>query len=83
MCLFRGQWTGSTPYLPPPAAPEAQGEEEANDHKVLEGILWVLKTGPRWGDPAGMMLPHDPDLGTGPLVACPSGDVEHTNVERR
>lgn len=44
-------WTRLEPHLP---APVSRGRPFAPNREVLEGILWVLKTGARWQDlPAG------------------------------
>ena len=41
------QWERIRPLLPPPAP---TGRPRADDRKVLNGILYVLRTGCRWKD---------------------------------
>src|ERR1700741_3888027 len=41
------QWSHIQPLLP---KRRSQGRPWANDRLVLEGILWVLRTGARWKD---------------------------------
>jgi len=41
-------WRRLEPLLPPPL--RARGRPRANDRKTLNGILYVLRTGCRWGD---------------------------------
>ncbi len=45
--LTDSQWAVLAPLLPPPAR---TGRKRADDRKVLEAILWVLRTGARWQD---------------------------------
>ena len=42
------QWRRLEPLLPPPR--RGRGRPRANDRKTLNGILYVLRTGCRWGD---------------------------------
>jgi transposase len=41
------QWEKIEPLLPPP---RGFGRPRAEDRAVLEGILWVLRSGARWRD---------------------------------
>ena len=42
------QWQRIEPLLPPPR--QGRGRPRADDRKTLNGILYVLRTGCRWGD---------------------------------
>jgi transposase len=41
------QWTNLEPLLP---KERSRGRPWANNRRVLEGLLWLLKTGARWRD---------------------------------
>jgi transposase len=41
------QWEALVPLLP---APARTGRRRADDRRVLEAILWVLRSGARWQD---------------------------------
>lgn len=43
-------WEKIAPFLPPERAGSAGGRPRRNNRDVLEGILWVLKTGAPWID---------------------------------
>src|SRR5688572_14536767 len=45
--LSERQWELIEPLLP---RPRSRGRPWANNRKVLEGILWILRTGARWSD---------------------------------
>ena len=45
--LTEAQWQLIAPHLPPK---RRLGRPRADDRKVLEGILWVLRSGARWQD---------------------------------
>ena len=46
--LTDAQWERLRPLLPPQKPPTGR---PANDHRtVLEGILWILRTGAPWRD---------------------------------
>lgn len=48
--LTDAQWEKIRPLLPKrPQRPQG-GRPPANDRKVLEGILWILRSGARWQD---------------------------------
>jgi transposase len=62
--LTDAQWEKIEPLLPKPKAPrkgKRRGRPPKPPRVVLEGILWILKTGARWQD-----LPTD--LGVSPSV---------------
>lgn len=62
--LTDSQWKKIEPLLPKPKAPrkgKRRGRPPKPHRVVLEGILWILKTGARWQD-----LPRD--FGVSPSV---------------
>ena len=48
--LTEAQWEKIRPLLPKPRARTRGGRPRAEDRKVLEGILWILRSGARWQD---------------------------------
>lgn len=48
--LTDAQWEKIEPLLPPLPKNPRGGRPRADDRKVFEGILWVLRTGARWRD---------------------------------
>ncbi len=44
------QWKKIEPLLPKPAKSKRGGRPWADNRKVFEGILWVLRTGAPWAD---------------------------------
>ena len=48
--LTDAQWEKIRPLLPKRPARPRGGRPAANDRKVLEGILWILRSGARWQD---------------------------------
>ena len=44
------QWKKLEPLLPKPKQNPKGGRPPADNREVLEGILWVLRTGARWQD---------------------------------
>lgn len=48
------QWNKIEPLLPPAKQRRKRGRPRKGNRQVLEGILWILKTGARWRD-----LPKD------------------------
>ena len=48
--LSEKQWLRIEPLLPQPKASAKGGRPPAANRAVVEGILWVLKTGARWRD---------------------------------
>lgn len=48
--LTDAQWEKIRPLLPKQPARPRGGRPPANDRKVLEGILWMLRSGARWQD---------------------------------
>ena len=54
--LSEKQWARLEPLLPKPASGVKGGRPSCENRAVVEGILWVLKTGARWRD----LPPHYP-----------------------
>lgn len=52
--LTDAQWSKIEPLLPRPKPSKNSGRPRAKDRSVMEGILWMLKSGARWED-----LPRD------------------------
>ena len=48
--LTDAQWARIEKLLPKPKAKPKGGRPRANDRDVMEGILWVLRSGARWRD---------------------------------
>jgi transposase len=48
--LSEKQWLKIEPLLPKPKPSVKGGRPPADNRAVVEGILWVLKTGARWRD---------------------------------
>jgi transposase len=48
--LTDAQWEKIRPLLPKRPPRPRGGRPPAPDRKVLEGILWILRSGPRWQD---------------------------------
>jgi len=49
--LTNEQWDILEPLIPEPVRrPDGKGRPWRNNREVLDGILWVLKTGARWQD---------------------------------
>ena len=48
--LTDAQWEKIRPWLPKRPRRPRGGRPPANDRKVLEGILWILRSGARWQD---------------------------------
>ena len=48
--LTDSQWEEIRPLLPKPPRHRHGGRPPAADRKVLEGILWILRSGARWQD---------------------------------
>jgi transposase len=48
--LTDAQWETIRPLLAPVRRSRRGGRPRANAHKVLEGILWILRSGARWQD---------------------------------
>ena len=48
--LTDAQWAKIEPHLPRPRRSRKGGRPRINHRDVVDGILWVLKTGARWRD---------------------------------
>lgn len=48
MRLTNEQWAILAPLLPPAEKQTRRGRPRRDDKEVLEGILWVLRTGTQW-----------------------------------
>lgn len=48
--LTDAQWENIRPLLPKRPSRPRGCRPPANDRKVLEGILWILRSGARWQD---------------------------------
>ena len=48
--LTDAQWAKVRPLLPKRPPRPGGGRPPADDRKVLEGILWILRSGARWQD---------------------------------
>jgi transposase len=48
--LTDDQWTKIAPLLPSERPRSKGGRPRASNRDVLEGILWILRTGARWQD---------------------------------
>ena len=48
--LTEAQWSIIEPLLPKPVQSRKGGRKRIDHRRVLEGILWVLRTGARWQD---------------------------------
>ena len=48
MHLTDEQWSIIQPLLPKPVKQTKRGRPRRDDREVLEGILWVLRTGAQW-----------------------------------
>ena len=48
--LTQSQWEKIEPLLPKPKKSKRGGRPWADNRKVFEGILWILRTGAPWAD---------------------------------
>lgn len=48
MHLANEQWSLIEPLLPPSPRKDGRGRPRRNDREILDGILWILKTGAQW-----------------------------------
>lgn len=49
MDLTNEQWTIVAPYIPkPPVRRDGNGRPRQDSRNVLNGVLWVLRTGAPW-----------------------------------
>ena len=49
--LTETQWRKIAPLLPKPPRHRRGGRPWIENRRVLEGILWILRSGARWQDP--------------------------------
>lgn len=54
MHLTDTQWDVVNPLIPQPKKKDGRGRPRRSDREILEGILWILKTGAQWSE-----LPKD------------------------
>ena len=54
MHLSNQQWEAVAPLIPKPAKKDRRGRPRRNGREILNGMLWVLRTGAPWKD-----LPRD------------------------
>jgi transposase len=53
------QWAAIEPLLPTPSKrTDGKGRPRRNDRDVLNGILWILRSGARWSDLPRRFPPH-------------------------
>ncbi len=51
MDLTDQQWTILSPHLPqPPRRADGKGRPRRDDREILDGVLWILRTGAAWHD---------------------------------
>jgi len=64
MDLTEAQWQVLRPLLTPKRRPDGRGRPWRDARAVLNGILWVLRTGAPWHDlPDRYILPIKPVIG--------------------
>ena len=51
MDLTDEQWTVLQPLIPePPKRPDGRGRPRRDNREILNGILWIMRTGAQWKD---------------------------------
>ena len=51
MDLTDEQWAVVSPFIPePPRREDGKGRPRVDNRKILDGILWILRTGAPWKD---------------------------------
>lgn len=50
MHLSNQQWEFIAPHIPHPAKQDNRGRPRRDDREILNGILWILRTGAPWKD---------------------------------
>lgn len=50
MHLSDEQWSVVSPFIPPSPRKDGRGRPRRPDRDVLDGILWILRTGAQWVD---------------------------------
>lgn len=58
MKLTDSQWSIIMPFFEPPVSEVKPGRPRTPSREVLNGILWVLKTGARWRDLPSQYPPY-------------------------
>src|SRR6516165_7747970 len=53
--LTEAQWKKIAPLLPKPPKQRKGGRPWIDNRRVLEGILWILRSGARWQDLPGLV----------------------------
>lgn len=62
MDLTDEQWEVIKPLIPqPPKRPDGRGRPRRDNREVLNGILWIMRTGAQWKD-MPRAIPAIPDL---------------------
>jgi transposase len=58
MKLTDGQWAIVEPLLPlPPTRPDGRGRPRRGNREILDGVLWILRTGAQWDELPDRFLP--------------------------
>jgi transposase len=58
--LSNGQWAAIEPLLPKPSKrTDGKGRPRRDDRDVLNGILWILRSGARWPDLPSRFPPYN------------------------
>jgi len=59
MNITNEQWNLVSPLIPPSPRKDGRGRPRQDDRAVLDGILWVLRTGAQWSElPKGEYPPY-------------------------
>ena len=70
------QWTIIEPLIPkPPSREDRKGRPRRSDREVLNGILWILRSGARWYDLPERFPPYQTCRGSRNGCALEYSDV--------
>lgn len=58
MQLTDQQWTLVRPHIPVPARRDGRGRPRKDNREILNGILWILRTGAQWSDLPNRFPPY-------------------------